>query len=185
MMARPSMQRSSTLIDPESLKRPASTMLPLVSSQSTPGIGPEGLTRRNSAHAKTLINFDDEIPGAPRGSFLATDKRGGGMSNTRSVFGVDTIWERELAKLWEKGRSRARPEERKELVRDTTVCSHPEYEFPKGRRPSKNFLKLVGGHFDSRNAEEGEVVRIKEECVKPCMIWARGKDGEPLQGGRL
>lgn len=113
MMARPSMQRSSTLIDPESLKRPASTMLPLVSSQSTPGLGPDGLTRRNSAHAKTLINFDDEIPGAPRGSFLAADNRGGGVSNTRSVFGVDTIWERELAKLREiEAREKAEEEER-------------------------------------------------------------------------
>lgn len=101
MMARTPMKRSSTLIDPESLKqRPTSTLLRNDSSQTAPDLGPAGVSRRNSAHAKTLINFEDEIPGAPRGSFLAADNHGG-MSNTRSVFGVDTIWERELAKLRE------------------------------------------------------------------------------------
>ena len=96
------MKRSSTLIDPESLKqRPISTLVRLDSSQTAPDVGSNGLSRRNSAHAKTLVNFDDEIPGAPRGSYLAANNRGGGMSATRSVFGVDTIWERELAKLRE------------------------------------------------------------------------------------
>ena len=96
-MARTPMKRSSTLIDPESLKqRPVSTFVRQDTVQTD--LGPSGLSRRNSAHAKTLINFDDEIPGAPRGTFLAADNHGG-TGNTRSVFGVDTLWERELAKL--------------------------------------------------------------------------------------
>ncbi|KAI0663296.1 hypothetical protein C8Q70DRAFT_908001 [Cubamyces menziesii] len=89
---RPSMMaRSSTLINPEELKRPASQHLNSFNSQ------PE-LTRRNSANAKPLLDFKDEIPGAPRQSLHP----GGGLGAsgaTRSVFGVDTIWERELAKL--------------------------------------------------------------------------------------
>ncbi|EKM59170.1 uncharacterized protein PHACADRAFT_181164 [Phanerochaete carnosa HHB-10118-sp] len=113
MMARTPMQRSSTLIDPESLKQRPKTLMHLDSSQSTPGIGPSGLSRRDSAHAKTLINFEEGIPGAPRGTFPAADSRGGGMSATRSVFGVDTIWERELAKLREiEAQEKAEEEER-------------------------------------------------------------------------
>lgn len=98
MMARTPMKRSSTLIDPESLKqRPISTFVRQDSTQTD--LGPGGLSRRNSAHAKTLINFEEEIPGAPRGTLLATADNHGGMASTRSVFGVDTLWEKELAKL--------------------------------------------------------------------------------------
>ncbi|KAF7793692.1 hypothetical protein EIP86_004808 [Pleurotus ostreatoroseus] len=97
MMARTPMKRSSTLIDPESLKqRPTSTRF-----DSSPDI--QGLARKNSAsHRKTLLNFDDEIPGVPRGIHLGVDHPlGGSGGQTRSVFGVDTVWERELAKLRE------------------------------------------------------------------------------------
>ena len=90
MMARSQVQRSSTLITPEELKqRPKSQHLNSFNSQ------PE-LTRRNSVNAKPLLEFEDEIPGAPRGSLHPGAPAGGGA---RSVFGVDTLWERELAKL--------------------------------------------------------------------------------------
>ncbi|TBU49371.1 hypothetical protein BD309DRAFT_74135 [Dichomitus squalens] len=90
MMARTQTQRSSTLIAPDELKRPASQHLN--SFNSAPG----ALSRRNSANVKTLLAFEDEIPGAPRQSL---HPGGGVISSTRSVFGVDTLWERELAKL--------------------------------------------------------------------------------------
>ncbi|PIL37028.1 hypothetical protein GSI_00720 [Ganoderma sinense ZZ0214-1] len=89
MMARSQPQRSSTLIAPDDLKRPHSQHMNSFNS---------GLTRRNSANTKTLLAFDDEMPGAPRQSLHP-----GGLASpgagTRSVFGVDTLWERELAKL--------------------------------------------------------------------------------------
>ncbi|KAH9951682.1 hypothetical protein B0H21DRAFT_717066 [Amylocystis lapponica] len=88
MMARSQVKRSSTLIDPESLKRPTSQRMD--SFYSTPD-----LARRNSANAKTLIQLDDEIPGARQ--HLGVDPVRPGVK--RSVFGVDTLWERELAKL--------------------------------------------------------------------------------------
>ncbi|KAH9853617.1 hypothetical protein C2E23DRAFT_112598 [Lenzites betulinus] len=88
---RPSMMaRSGTFINPDELKRPASQHLASFNSQPN-------LTRRNSVNAKPLLDFEEEIPGAPRKSLLAVGGSGGG--NTRSVFGVDTLWERELAKL--------------------------------------------------------------------------------------
>ncbi|KAI0677115.1 hypothetical protein C8Q78DRAFT_960189 [Trametes maxima] len=92
---RPSMMaRSSTFINPDELKRPASQHLASFNSQPN-------LARRNSANAKPLLDFEEGIPGAPRQSL---HPGGGGLSAsasaaTRSVFGVDTIWERELAKL--------------------------------------------------------------------------------------
>ncbi|THH32720.1 hypothetical protein EUX98_g1479 [Antrodiella citrinella] len=87
MMARSNLKRSSTLIDPESLKpRPASQTF-----------GAD-LSRRNSK-GKTLITFDEEIPGARNSLAPLQSPRTGG--DTRSVFGVDTLWERELVKLKE------------------------------------------------------------------------------------
>ncbi|OCH90981.1 hypothetical protein OBBRIDRAFT_776061 [Obba rivulosa] len=88
MMARTPMQRASTLIDPESLKqRPVSQRMDSARSQSDLG-------RRNSANITPLLNFDDVIPGAPRPPVDAMVS-----GNPKSVFGVDTLWERELAKL--------------------------------------------------------------------------------------
>ena len=92
MMARSQTVRSSTLINPDELKRPASQHLN--SFNSVPN-----LTRRNSVNAKPLLDFEDEIPGAPRQSLHPGGGNLGGGSATRSVFGVDTLWERELAKL--------------------------------------------------------------------------------------
>ncbi|KAI0304032.1 hypothetical protein BC826DRAFT_1095299 [Russula brevipes] len=90
MMARAPMQRSSTLIDPTSLgQRPASQNL-LTKSETRPNTG-----RRGSFGGKPLLNFDDDrSPG-----LQATPS--GGRNGTRSVFGVDTLWEREMAKLKE------------------------------------------------------------------------------------
>lgn len=110
MMARSNLQRSSTLIDPESLKqRPLSTNLN--------GLGAD-LQRRNSK-GKTLINFDDEIPGARNTASNLLPPRAGGGGNARSVFGVDTLWERELLKLREiEEREKVEEEMRKQREMD-------------------------------------------------------------------
>lgn len=119
MMARTPMHRTSTLIDPESLKqRPVSQRF-----DSAPDA--QGLSRKLSRR-KTLINFDDEIPGAPRGLLGVDHGLGGAPGQTKSVFGVDTLWERELAKLREiEEREKADEEERKR---------REEEEGPAGRR---------------------------------------------------
>ncbi|KAH9918206.1 uncharacterized protein BXZ73DRAFT_53089 [Epithele typhae] len=85
MMQRTQVKRSSTLITPEELKRPASQHMNSFHSQ------PE-LQRRGSVNAKPLLDFEEGIPGAPRQNV-------GPAAATKSVFGVDTLWERELAKL--------------------------------------------------------------------------------------
>ena len=103
MMHRAPMQRSSTLIDPESLKqRPISQHMDSFQS------APSNLQRR-----KTLINFDEEIPGAPRGQNLTVNHNANqNMSSSKSVFGVDTLWEREMTKLKEmEAREKAEAEE--------------------------------------------------------------------------
>lgn len=98
------MTRSSTLIDPESLQqRPATQRLSSFNS-----LGPHD-GRRN-----TLLNLDDSpgrSPTSPAGGLLGVESR---MPKSRSVFGVDTLWEREMTKLKDiEAREKAEAEERR------------------------------------------------------------------------
>jgi hypothetical protein len=87
MMARGPTQRS-TLIDPTSLnQRPISQNM-LARSETRPD-----LVRRGSLGGKPLLNFDEDQP-----SGLTPSP---GVRGARSVFGVDTLWEREMTKLKE------------------------------------------------------------------------------------
>lgn len=83
------MTRSSTLIDPASLVRQPSGK-GLESSNSEPA-----LNRRNSRGGQPLLTFDDN------GILAETGNRESAMPKARSVFGVDKLWEREVAKLKE------------------------------------------------------------------------------------
>ncbi|KAF5387598.1 hypothetical protein D9615_000401 [Tricholomella constricta] len=92
MMARRPNQRASTLIDPAVLQsRPV--------SQHMASFGPQGsqqaLGRRNSANIKPLLNFDDDDKAAVH------NVPGARLPPGRSVFGVDTLWEKEMIKLKE------------------------------------------------------------------------------------
>lgn len=131
MMARTPLQRSSTFIDPESLKqRPVSTFVRLDSAQTVPN-----LARRN-----TLLNFDDEIPGAPRGTgHLAVGGKPGEASNTRSVFGVDTIWERELAKL--RAMEQAEEEEKQKQEVEAEASATRKGKKKKGKKKGNGGLE--------------------------------------------
>lgn len=98
MMARGPMKRS-TLIDPTSLnQRPVSQNV-LARSETRPNLG-----RRGSLGGKPLLNFDEDQP-----SGLTPSP---GVRGARSVFGVDTLWEREMTKLKE---IEAREEEERRL----------------------------------------------------------------------
>jgi len=84
MMLRGQIRRSSTLIDPATLQdRPVSQAF---------GDRPS-VSRRVSSSSKPLLDFSGESlsPGAADGR----------MANSKSVFGVDQLWERELARLKE------------------------------------------------------------------------------------
>jgi hypothetical protein len=89
MMARAQVRRSGTLIDPESLQRPISR------HQDSLGARP-ALGRRNSANIRPLLDFDDNQPGNK--TTLPPNPR---ARSGRSVFGTDTLWEREMVKLKE------------------------------------------------------------------------------------
>lgn len=84
MMLRGQIRRSSTLIDPATLQdHPVSRAF---------GDRPLPL-RRASSGSKPLLDFSGEA--AP----LSPGATNGGVPNSKSVFGVDQLWERELAKL--------------------------------------------------------------------------------------
>lgn len=89
MMARAQVQRSGTLIDPESLQKPI--------SRHQDSLGPvPAVARRNSANIRPLLDFDDNQPGNK--TSLHPNPR---ARNGRSVFGTDTLWAREMVKLKE------------------------------------------------------------------------------------
>lgn len=101
MMARGAKQRASTLIDPSSLnQRPVSQNV-LARSETRPNLG-----RRGSLGGKPLLNFDDD---QPPGS-------GPSPGAARSVFGVDTLWEREMIKLKEIEAREAEEQRRQEAA---------------------------------------------------------------------
>lgn len=87
MMARGPTQRS-TLIDPTSLNQRPISQNVLARSETRPNLG-----RRGSLGGKPLLNFDEDQP-----SGLTPSP---GVRGARSVFGVDTLWEREMTKLKE------------------------------------------------------------------------------------
>ncbi|GLB33794.1 hypothetical protein LshimejAT787_0106780 [Lyophyllum shimeji] len=92
MMARGSLyQRSNTLIDQAALQsRPASQHMPSFGSQGSQ----QALGRRNSSNIKPLLNFEEDDKPAAKAP-------GARLPSGRSVFGVDTLWEKEMAKLKE------------------------------------------------------------------------------------
>ncbi|KIY71448.1 hypothetical protein CYLTODRAFT_418838 [Cylindrobasidium torrendii FP15055 ss-10] len=96
---RPSMMargHSGTLVNPSELGRP--------------GLGRQSSYLSSAPGAnEPLLNFDDDEKVQSR--LAAT--RGKGTPNARSVFGVDTLWEREMAKLKEmEAQEKAEEEER-------------------------------------------------------------------------
>ncbi|TFY81452.1 hypothetical protein EWM64_g2568, partial [Hericium alpestre] len=90
MMARPQMKRSSTLIDLASLQDPRISLLSPNAQSPRPPLG-----RRASTGPQPLLKFDD---GAPSGGRLGVSNT---MSKSRSVFGTDMLWQREMEKLKE------------------------------------------------------------------------------------
>src|SRR5271155_5634182 len=107
MMAR--QQRASTLIDPASLQtRPMSKRLSSYGSS-------QALGRQNSLSMKPLLNFEDEDSKARQPPPVA-----GRLPNPRTVFGVDTLWEREMAKLKEIEAQEAREKEERLKLKEET-----------------------------------------------------------------
>lgn len=146
MMQRAAVQRSSTFIDPESLKQRPTTQH-MDSHQSAPS----NLQRR-----KTLINLDeDEIPGAPRGQSLALNNN---ISAAKSVFGVDTLWEREMAKLKDiEAREKIEAEERRkrEEMEDQTKGKKKKRK-GKGKDKGKEVDKFLAGGKEETRTSPGE-----------------------------
>ena len=117
-MARGPMQRSTTLIDPTSLNpRPVSQNV-LARSETRPDLG-----RRGSYGGKPLLNFDEDQP-------LGSNRLPGGRA-ARSVFGVDTLWEREMTKLKEIEAREAEEQRQQEAVESERL--EKKYKKKKGK----------------------------------------------------
>lgn len=90
MMVRGQIRRSGTLIDPQTLGRPPSQNL---DNAITPNPR-QSLLRRNSSGGKPLLDMDGEKP--PTNLGPGAEQL---LSKSRSVFGVDTLWDLEMVKL--------------------------------------------------------------------------------------
>jgi hypothetical protein len=86
MMAR----NNSTFIDPTSLGHGSMSQNALTGSEARPN-----LVRRGSLGGKPLLNFDEDRSAGLQAS------PSGVRNKAKSVFGVDTLWEREMTKLKE------------------------------------------------------------------------------------
>ncbi|KIK65281.1 hypothetical protein GYMLUDRAFT_977899 [Collybiopsis luxurians FD-317 M1] len=142
MMARTSSQRTSTLIDPATLQnRPGTVRMSTLEPTSA-----SGLSRRNSNHAGPLLNFDDDdkVP------HIAVSK---GAPN-RSVFGVDTLWEREMAKLREIEAQEAFERERQQAIEETEALK-------KGKKK-----KSKKGQADASPSQNHSAFSLPEHSVK-------------------
>lgn len=100
MMVRGQIRRSSTLIDPDSLGPPP--------NPQDPGNRTSAFMRRSST-ARPLLDSNGDRPPT-----IGASASTGNISQSRSVFGVDTLWDRELQKLKEiEAQERAEVEERR------------------------------------------------------------------------
>ena len=145
--SRPSMMnRSSTLIDPASLQTK-----PNAQRTSSYGSNP---TRRNSVGQKPLLNFDDEE--RPLSASLTNP-----AAKSRSVFGVDTLWQREMVKLKEIEAQEQREAAEKALI-------EAEQEQAKARKKGKQKGKQHGAIPESLKVEaepepEAQAARVSVE----------------------
>ncbi|KAL1730723.1 hypothetical protein EV714DRAFT_272458 [Schizophyllum commune] len=121
MMARGQLQRQTTLIDPNTLNiRPQTQRMS--SYQSAPDI------MRRQSQGKPLVDMTAEGLTPPRAL--------GQPSAVRSVFGVDTLWEREMAKVKEiEAQEAAEEEERRRKE------AEEEARNPKKKKKSKKGKK--------------------------------------------
>jgi len=143
MMDRSETQRNSTLINSAVLARPASQFL----HHSRSG---EGLTQRNPTNIKPLLSFEnDKIP--------QTAPMPGRPINSRSVFGVDKLWERETQKLREiEAQEKLEGEERKK--------QEEEERHRTEKRGKKRKNKKQGEHTTILSPEN---LVVSESCTGP------------------
>ena len=100
MMVRGQIRRSSTLIDPESLGSPPASQ--------NPDNRASAFMRRSSSARPLLDTNGEKTP------IIGASSSTGDLPQSRSVFGVDTLWDRELQKLKEiEAQERAELEERR------------------------------------------------------------------------
>lgn len=120
MMVRGQIRRSSTLIDPESLGPPPN---------------PQGPDNRSSAFMSrgSTARLDSN---GDRPAIVGASASTGNLPQSRSVFGVDTLWDRELQKLKEiEAQERAEVEERRK---------HEQEDPERRQRKKKGKPKLQG-----------------------------------------
>ena len=146
MMQRPQVTRSGTLIDAQALHQNAQGDVRRPDLQRSPSSG------------EPLLNFaTDPIPGTNIQARPQIGRAGNNLPTVRSVFGVDQIWEKELAKLQKiEELERVEEEERKkreaeERAREEAKVAKKAAKKAKGK--NKPLLDAEIAHDQSTNAD--------------------------------
>jgi len=167
----------STLIDPATLKGP-------VGRSGSYGPVQGGLSRQNSLSMKPLLTFDDEQldtrpPPGPR------------MASTRSVFGTDTLWERETAKLKEieaqekiEAERRRLAEEEEERQREAKGKKKKKKK-KKGAEPSGDEYPAVTAPLEPRVSVEPPILPDIERAPRRAPPKPTESDSESDSDGEV
>ena len=125
MMQRVQPQRQSTLVASESLQQPAQARLERQDPARAPGTG------------KTLLDFSkDRIPGTSGiGATARPPGAGVRMPSSHSVFGVDTVWEREMAAVKKIEEQERKEAEARERVENEKAAKKTTKKQGKGKAP--------------------------------------------------
>lgn len=143
--------RSSTLIDPAILpSRPTSMLMPTSQSEST-------LSRSGSKGKGPLLAMDSSGNIAE-----AAGVRQSRLANTRSVFGVDTLWAREMSKLKE-----IEEQERLEAEEEEERKRREELEFMEGEGTKKRKGKKKGKKGGVEDSKSTESLATPTDPVSP------------------
>lgn len=148
MMDRPGINRSSTLIDPSAFgDRPTLGVRNEIPHTDTT------LVRRGSRNSKPLLAIDDA------GKIAETGIRESRIAQTRSVFGVDTLWAREVEKL------KVIEAEEKAAAEERRIQEEKE----EARRAKKSKGKNKGKKRDARDKPEtsGEKIMQDQSPISP------------------
>ncbi|KAG8811196.1 hypothetical protein FRC17_002586 [Serendipita sp. 399] len=152
MMQRPQPVRTSTLISEQDLM------------QNAMGTAPRPALSRSHSSGEPLVNFgNDPVPGTTVQARPQKGRAYAGMPISRSVFGVDQVWERELVKLKEiEAMEKAQEEEEKKIEEErkakeeAKAAKKAAKKKAKGLKQRMSIGNLLGSPNEQQQEEEEE-----------------------------
>ncbi|KAG8816842.1 hypothetical protein FRC17_000167 [Serendipita sp. 399] len=155
MMQRPQPVRTSTLISEQDLM------------QNAMGTAPRPALSRSHSSGEPLVNFgNDPVPGTTVQARPQKGRAYAGMATSRSVFGVDQVWERELVKLKEiEAMEKAQEEEEKKIEEERKAKEEAKAAKKAAKKKAKGLKQRmsIGNLLGSPNGQQSEEQEDEED----------------------